>query len=430
MSVESSESSTSPTAVGDRGLGLLLAIAYLGFISLGLPDPVAGVAWPSMREAFRLHQSSFGLIFIGLGAGYCVSAFFGGKLTHALGLGNLLWISSALVAAAMFACGAAPAWGVIVAAAIVWGLGSGGIDAGLNAYVAAHFSARHMNWLHACYSVGATLGPLMMTAMIVELGSWRGGYHVVGGVLAAMAALFLATRRRWDEPLPARLDHSAPAANTPPAATGDAAKPAAIPIRTVLADGLVRLQIALFFLYVGLEFTVGQWAFTLLTEGRGLSEELAGTLAGGYYGAIGVGRIVSGAVASRIGLDRLLRLTMLTALVGTLIYAFGSTFDVGGIQLANIGLIVIGLGLAPVFPCLMARTPERLGHDFAAHAVGFQVSGSMIGAALVPTAAGLIVERFGLETVGGFCVLLAVFLFAVHEWLLASTRARHRARPK
>lgn len=429
MSVESSESSTSPAAVGARGLGLLLAIAYLGFISLGLPDPVAGVAWPSMREAFRLHQSSFGLIFIGLGAGYCVSAFFGGKLTHVLGLGNLLWISSALVAAAMFACGAAPAWGVIVAAAIVWGLGSGGIDAGLNAYVAAHFSARHMNWLHACYSLGATLGPLMMTTMIVELGSWRGGYHVVGGVLATMAALFLATRRRWDEPLPARLDHSALTAGTPPAATDDAVKPATLPIRTVLADGLVRLQIALFFLYVGLEFTVGQWAFTLLTEGRGISEELAGTLAGGYYGAIGVGRIVSGAVASRIGLDRLLRLTMLTALVGTLTYAFGSTVDVGEIQLSNIGLIVIGLGLAPVFPCLMARTPERLGHDFAAHAVGFQVSGSMIGAALVPTAAGLIVERFGLESVGGFCVSLTVLMLFVHEWLLASSKARHRARP-
>jgi len=405
-----------------RGFGLLLAIAYLGFISLGLPDPVAGVAWPSVREAFRLHQSSFGLIFMGLGAGYCVSAFFGGKLTHVLGLGNLLWISSALVAAAMFACGAAPAWGVIVAAAVVWGLGSGGIDAGLNAYVASHFSARHMNWLHACYSLGATLGPLLMTAMIVRLGSWRGGYHVVGGVLAAMAVLFLATGRRWDEPVPTANDDAA----TNDTATSDpaAAATTAVGIRTVLASGLVRLQIALFFLYVGLEFTVGQWAFTLLTESRGVSEELAGALAGGYYGAIGVGRIVSGAVASRIGLDRLLRITMLIALGGTLVYAFGRTVEIGGFQLANIGLITIGLGLAPVFPCLMARTPERLGKDFAVHAVGFQVSGSMIGAALVPSAAGLLVERVGLESVGPFCVFLAVLLFTVHEWLLVASAKR------
>jgi len=405
-----------------HGFGLLLAIAYLGFISLGLPDPVAGVAWPSVRETFRLQQSSFGLIFMGLGAGYCVSAFFGGKLTHVLGLGTLLWTSSALVAAAMFACGAAPAWGVIVAAAVVWGLGSGGIDAGLNAYVASHFSARHMNWLHACYSLGATLGPLLMTAMIVRFGSWRGGYYVVGSVLAAMAVLFLATGRRWDEPVPTANDEAA--SNDAEAAAINDAATAAVGIRTVLASGLVRLQIALFFLYVGLEFTVGQWAFTLLTESRGVSEELAGALAGGYYAAIGVGRIVSGAVASRIGLDRLLRVTMLIALGGTLVYAFGRSVDVGEFQLANIGLIIVGLGLAPVFPCLMARTPERLGKDFATHAVGFQVSGSMIGAALVPSAAGLLVERVGLESVGPFCVLLAALLFVVHERLLVASKKR------
>lgn len=405
-----------------QGLGLLLAIAYLGFISLGLPDPVAGVAWPSIREVFQLHQSDFGLIFIGLGAGYCVSAFFGGKLTHVLGLGNLLWISSALVAGAMLACGGAPAWGVIVAAAIVWGLGSGGIDAGLNAYVASHFSARHMNWLHACYSVGATLGPLLMTAMIVRLGSWRGGYYVVGGVLAAMAVLFLATRRRWDEPLPT--NSGEPVMSGAGAAGEVASAGPTVGIRSVLASGLVWLQIALFFLYVGLEFTVGQWAFTLLTEGRSVGEELAGALAGGYYAAIGVGRIASGVVAPRVGLDRLLRWTMLVALGGSLMYWLGGSVAVGGFQLGNVGLLVIGLGLAPVFPCLMARTPERLGKEFAAHAVGFQVSGSMIGAALVPTAAGLLVERVGLESVGPFCTLLAVKLFAVHEWLLVAGRPR------
>ena len=403
-----------------RGFGLLLAIAYLGFISLGLPDPVAGVAWPSIRLEFGLQQSSFGLIFIGLGAGYCTSGFFGGKLTHLLGLGNLLWISSALVAAAMFACGAAPAWGVIVAAAVIWGLGSGGIDAGLNAYVASHFSARHMNWLHACYSLGATLGPLVMTAMILRLGSWRAGYFFVGAALTLMAALFLATRRRWDEP--------------PPKLTGDAAETDSnetlepnrvathVGIREVLASRLVWLQIVLFFLYVGVEFTVGQWAFTILTESRGVSERLAGALVGGYYGAIGIGRIASGAIAPRVGLDRLLRLTMLVALAGTLVYAFAGSLSIAGFQVSNLGLLLIGLGLAPIFPCLMARTPERLGHDFAAHAVGFQVSGSMIGAAVVPSLAGLLAQRFGLESIALFTIVQAALIYIVHEALLASGR--------
>ena len=154
---------------------LLLTIAYLGFISLGLPDPVAGVAWPSVRDTFSLHQSGFGLVFIALGCGYCASGFFGGKLTSLLGLGNLLWISSGLVAIAMWGSGLAPVWPLFVASAVIWGLGSGGIDTGLNSYVSNHFSARHMNWLHACYSIGATVGPLMMTAVLVRAGSWRLG---------------------------------------------------------------------------------------------------------------------------------------------------------------------------------------------------------------------------------------------------------------
>ena len=127
------------TSNKSQATALLLVIAYIGFISLGLPDPLAGVAWPSVRHTFSLPQSSFGLLFIALGCGYCASGFFGGKLTHMLGLGNLLWISSGLVAIAMFASGLAPVWPLLIAAAVVWGLGSGGIDAGLNAYVSSHF---------------------------------------------------------------------------------------------------------------------------------------------------------------------------------------------------------------------------------------------------------------------------------------------------
>src|SRR4051812_26015969 len=290
------KSSGSTNSENAQSTALLLVIAYLGFISLGLPDPLAGVAWPSVRDTFSLPQSGFGLVFIGLGCGYCASGFFGGKLSHTLGLGNLLWISSGLVAIAMFGSGFAPVWPMFVACAVVWGLGSGGIDAGLNAYVSNHFSARHVNWLHACYSLGATLGPLLMTAVLVQVGSWRLGYHLVGGVLLVMTALFLVTRRKWDDPLGAAQEKvSQPAGG----------------MRAALGEPLVWLQVGLFFVYVGLEFTVGQWSFTLLTESRGVPEGLAGALAGGYYGAIGVGRVLSGAVADRVGLDRLLRRSLL-----------------------------------------------------------------------------------------------------------------------
>jgi fucose permease len=385
------------TLPGATVLAPLLIIAYLGFISLGLPDPVAGVAWPSVRDSFALSQASFGAVFIALGCGYCASGFFGGKLTQTLGLGNLLWVSSALVAIAMFGSAFAPAWPLFVASAALWGLGSGGIDAGLNAYVSNNFSARHVNWLHACYSLGATLGPLVMTAVMLAAGSWRTGYVLVGAILAAMTLLFLITKNRWT-------DTSHPAAADSPAQSG---------LRAALRDFVVWLQIVVFFLYVGLEFTVGQWSFTLLTESRGIRSDMAGALVGAYYSAIGVGRILAGALTQRIGLDRLIRFSLLTALAGTVLLAFQS---LGPASLS--GLVLIGLGLAPVFPCLMARTPQRLGPERALHAVGFQVSAGMLGAALVPGIAGLLAQNAALEWIAEFSVLLAILLMASHEFIL------------
>jgi fucose permease len=382
---------------------LLLAIAYIGFVSLGLPDPVCGVAWPSVRNEFHLTQRSFGLIFVALGCGYCVSGFFGGKLTHLLGLGNLLWLSSAFVAVAMFGSGLAPAWPVFVGLAVVWGLGSGGIDAGLNAYASKHFPARHMNWLHACYSLGATLGPLMMTAVLVFVRSWRWGYGFVGIVLFLMAALFLITRRRWDDPL------QDSAVDLPPP----------VGLRQSLREPLVWLHVVLFFLYVGFEFTVGQWCYTLLTESRYIATETAGIFAGVYYGAIGVGRILSGALVPRLGLDRLLRIAMLVVLMGAALFVFGR-----GQELAAISLATMGLGLAPIFPCLMSRTPQRLGVGVATHAVGFQVSAGMVGAASMPGLVGLLVQKAGLEIVTHFALLLAVLLISTHEIVLAASKLR------
>jgi len=376
---------------------LLLAIAYLGFVSLGMPDTVAGVAWPSVRDTFTLPQSGFGLVFIALGCGYCASGFFGGRLTLVLGVGTLLTVSSALVVVAMFGSALAPVWPLFVACAVVWGLGSGAIDAGLNAYVSTHFSARHVNWLHACYSLGATLGPLLMTAMLVRAGSWRLGYALVGAVILVMTATFFVTRRGWGEP--------------PRSAAGEVGTPASM--GAALGDLLVWLQIVVFFLYVGLEFTVGQWSFTLLTESRGVGADLAGVLAGGYFGAIGVGRVLFGAVADWVGLDRLVRFSTLAALAGATLFAFGSPVEVGYVALA-----VIGLGLAPVFPCMMARTAQRLGTEFSTHAVGFQVSAGMLGAAVVPGLAGLMVEGMGLEVVAQFAVVLAALLYVTHELLL------------
>ena len=263
---------------------LLLIIAYIGFISLGLPDTLVGVAWPSVRTEFGLRQSAVALIFFGAGCGYFLSSFSVGKLLNAFGVGLLLAASSALVAVSAFGYGLAPVWALFAACSLLYGLGSGAIDAGLNHYVAHHFSVRHMNWLHACWSLGATLGPLIMTRAIASAGGWRGGYLTVAAILVCLALLFAATRRQWDDPGDAQTEQR---------------RDDAVGMVQTLRHPLVRLQVALFFVYTGLEATVGQWSFTLLTESRNVAAESAGMWVTVYWGSIGVGRVVFGAVAER-----------------------------------------------------------------------------------------------------------------------------------
>lgn len=375
---------------------LLIALAYVGFVSLGLPDAVIGVAWPSVRDTFRLPQGAAGLVFVASGLGYFVTSFLSGRLTHALGIGTLLAASTALVAAAMFGFAFSPVWPLFVAGAVVHGLGSGAIDAGLNGYAAHHLSARHMNWLHACYCLGAMLGPLVMTAVLTSGRPYGTGYVAVGGVMAALAAVFLATRPRWG-----RAAATAVVAVVP------------IGLREAIRHPAVLLQMAVFFLYTGLEMALSQWTFTVLTESRGVAAGVAGVAVGGYWGCIGAGRVVFGLVADRVGIDRLLRYCLAAAAAGAGLFAAPLPA-----WAAFAGLAVAGVGLAPVFPCLMTRTPRRLGPALSAHAVGFQVGAAMVGAAAVPGALGLIAGRVGLEAVPVGAAVLAVAVWVLHEGLI------------
>lgn len=388
-----------------RSSGLLLAIAYLGFISLGLPDTLIGVAWPSVRTHFDQPQSAIALVFLGSGCSYFLSSFFAGRLLKWVGIGTLLAASSGLVALSGFGYGLAGFWLMFASCSLLHGLGSGAIDAGLNHYVAHHFSARHMNWLHACYSFGATLGPLIMTGVIAWHGSWRAGYLTVATVLLSLAVLFVMTRRRWEEPVETAADSQAAAAQS---AT----------VRETLAHPLVWLHVLLFFVYTGLEVTIGQWSFTLLTESRRIPPETAGLWVTIYWGSIGVGRVLFGFVVDRLGIDRLIRLSLLTALLGASLFAWNISDAVSATALA-----LAGLGLAAIFPSLMTRTPQRLGPALSAHAIGFQVSAAMLGVAALPSLCGLLAERFGVEAVAAAAVLMAMTLFLLHETLLLRSRS-------
>ncbi len=384
---------------------LLVVVAYVGFISLGLPDTLIGVAWPSVRETFGVEQSAISLVFFGAAFGYAISGFLTGKIVNFAGVGILLSASTALVASSIFGYALAPTWALFAGFSLMHGLGSGAIDAGLNYYVANHMSVRHMSWLHASWSLGATIGPLVMTGAVAWWNDWEAGYLAVAAILSFLTILFVSTRREWDRPGDAAIEPPTPHVS--------------IKMLEAIRHPVVRMQVILFFVYTGLEATVGHWCFTLLTESRGMPEGTAGLWTTIFWASIGVGRVLFGTIADRVGIDRLLRISTCTALAGPALFALDVSDLVSAFALA-----IAGLGLASIYPCMMMRTPQRLGKSMAAHAIGFQVSAATIGAAVLPSLSGFLAEQVGLEVVAVGAVGMALIVLVLHENVLILAR-RH-----
>ena len=371
----------------------LVPLAFLAFVSLGLPDGVLGVAWPSLRRSFARPIEQLGLILLATMAGYLASSFSAGAALARLGLGRLLVASCWLVAASSAAWAATPWWAAIVGGAFVSGLGAGAIDAGINAFAAARFTPRVITWLHACWGLGAMLGPLVMAALVAAGPGWRGGYVLLAASLFAMGACFGLTRSLWE--LPAGEGGPTPRASS----LGEA-----------LREPRVRGNALLFFVYTGVEASAGQWAFSLLTESRGMGDAAAGLATSTYWGSIFAGRLAFGVLAHHVAPARLLRLGMAGAPLAALVVTLTRS-GAGGF----IGLFVLGLLLAPIFPLLIAETPARVGGRHAAHAVGFQISAATLGAGTLPAAAGLVARHAGLESLGPFLLVAAGLLLLLHE---------------
>jgi len=389
-----------------RSASVVLLLSYLAFISLGLPDTVLGVAWPSLRTTFGIPQSAMGAVLACGMVGYFSSGLWAGVGVAKLGVGGLLASSSALVALALLGYSLAPSWTVFFPIGLVMGLGSGAIDSGLNGFAARHFSVRHMNWLHACWGIGASAGPAVMTWAIAGGHGYRVGYRAIGVVLGTMTVLFLFTHRLWDEPRDA-----------PAAADGGVERPAPSrgSVRDALGSSRVWMQLVMFFFYTGLESSVGQWCFSWMRERRGLEIEAAGSWTSAYWASLTLGRVVLGLIADRFGPDRLLRCATVGALLGV------TLFVSGGGALGQAGLLLLGASLAPVFPTLMARTPARVGDAVVHHAIGFQVSAATLGSVSMPALAGVLVSSLGLGSVGTLVIGLSVSMLLTHEALLRLT---------
>ncbi|RIL06282.1 MAG: MFS transporter [Proteobacteria bacterium] len=389
---------------------LALALAFAAFVSLGLPDGLLGVAWPSMRAQFGLALDALGPLLVATTTGYVAASFASGALLARVRVPALLAASCLATAASLAGYALAPTWAALVAFGLVAGAGAGAIDAGLNTWVAAHHSARTLNWLHACYGVGAALGPAIMTAVLLRGAPWQRGYALVAGAQLALAFVFVATRGLWADGARTATD-AAGAADAAPSARATLRRPAA------------WLGMAAFFLYVGLEQSAGAWAFSFLTEARGVPIDRAGAWVSIFWGALTAGRVAFGLVANRVAPAPLVR----CAIAGIGAAAALVAFDpFRGASAA--GLALLGFGCGPVFPSLIAATPRRLGAAHAANGVGFQIASAALGQALVPWLVGGAARGAGLAVLGPALLGLSVALALVHEALARSDGARATGR--
>ena len=381
-----------------------MALAYAAFATLGLSVGLRGVAWPSIRSTFGLPLDAVGTWLLAATAGSILSSSNGGYVASLLGVGPLLAISTLGTALGALGIGLTPTWWMMVLAGLVSGLGSGAMHVGLNAHFAAHFGAGALNWLHACFGVGATFGPLVMTSILSAGLSWRWAYGVTGAWLVLLALFFVLSVERWS-------GSSEQARDGPEQDEG-----AKHGLETVKLP-IVWLTLLLFFAYTGVESTAGQWAYSLFTEARSVAEGTAGLWMTVYWGGLAGGRLLLGSVAERVGTDSLLRLSMVCVTLGAVLI-WWQTADL----LSFLGLALMGLAEGPIFPSLVSVTPRRISAGHVDNAIGFQVAAASLGAAALSSLAGVLAKQVTLEIIGPFLVFWAVAMLVLHELTL------HRAR--
>jgi fucose permease len=371
---------------------LLLAIVYVSFVSLGLPDAVMGVIWPAMRADMGQPLAAVGVLTITMTVCAALSAGFAGRVVARVGTGVVVAASCLMTALALVGFSVAPSFAWLVLLGIPLGAGGGAVDASLNHFVAAHYSSRHMNWLHGFWGVGATTGPAVMGLALAGPGGWTRGVLILGLAQLTLAALLWATLPLW------RRERSQPtdaaAADEPPVVFKPVARRA------------LWLAPLCFLFYVAAEMGTGLWAASILVNDRGTSLAQAGFWVSVYFGSITAGRFGVGLVSNRLGNRRLVDLGVTLALVGAVLFALPGL----PAALSLAGLVLMGLGCAPVFPSLMHEAARRFPADVARTVIGRQMMAAYAGGSVIPAAFGLLATWVGLGAVMPVVVLLLIAL--------------------
>ena len=377
-----------------------IVVAYIGFIGIGLAatSSLLGVAWTQMHTEFGVRLDAVAYVLTSSTIGYLTASFYSGTLAYRVGIGRMMVVGSALLIAALFIVSQTQSFWLMVAVMLFGGFGSGTIDAGLNGYMAQHHGARAMNWLHASFGVGVTIGPLIMTEILKAGLSWRVGYEIIGACVVVLLVLLLLTISWWRVTVPA---------------------PGSAPVQraslwTILRMPVIWIGIMMFFVYAGLEATPGVWVYTLFTQSRGIGAVAAGQWVSIYWASFTIGRIFFGAIISRVNTLVLLRVCMIGVLIGALLLWWNPLVWIG-----FAGLTLLGFAQAPLFPVLVSATPNRVGVANAANVIGFQVAGAGVGIAALPALAGFLVQTVSPETLAPFIVVAGVLLIVLHELSVA-----------
>jgi fucose permease len=370
---------------------LLILVSYLAFISLGLPDGLLGISWPFMSGKLGVPLDSLGILLICFVVGYLSTSTTSGKIMRVMPLGLLLTISCCLTGLSLLAYAFSDYWFLVIIATFFLGSGGGAIDTSINTFAASRFPASVINWLHAFYGIGATAGPFLITWMLVHGQQWHQGYVTVGIIQIILGLIFLTTLKYW----------KASPGQEEPHPPGSYAEAFRLP--------LVWVTLFIFFVYTGLEVGVGQWIFTVLTKSRSIAAEEAGLWTSAYWGSLTAGRMIFGFVLTRLPVHKVLIGAFTGIVTGAFLLAVNQTPFLSGI-----GIIMIGLSNAPVFPCLIAITPEQVGEKQSANVIGFQISAAMIGGALLPGFSGLLTDYFGWEIIPVMYLIEAILLLALY----------------
>ena len=384
---------------------LLLAIIYLSFISLGLPDALLGSAWPVMYGELAVPVSYAGIISMIIAVGTIISSLMSDWLTYKLGTGKVTAISVAMTAAALFGFSTCNAFWMLCLWAIPYGLGAGSVDASLNNYVALHYASRHMSWLHCMWGVGASVGPYIMGFVLSGGGHWTGGYRCIGILQIVLTAILFLSLPLWKN----RQD-----------AVGEGGKADAKPLtpgQILKIPGAKEIMVA-FFCYCAVEQTAGLWASSYLALYKGVPGETAAFFASMFFIGITVGRALNGFLTMKLSDTQLIRIGQGIILVGiiAMLLPLGDAVSLAG-------LILIGLGCAPVYPCIIHSTPAHFGADKSQALIGVQMASAYIGTCLMPPLFGLIAGHVSIVLLPIYLLAILILMAVMYERMLKRVTA-------